>query len=83
VGNYTSDVSGLGGIFFHYECPRAAPIPLSGAFETNAAGQPGLQLVGNGRRPDVPKEWQWTINWNGTAAAGSSITFNVYCTTKQ
>lgn len=80
-GNFVyTPTPGAGGVFFHYPCPRGAPIAVNGGYQVNAAGIPGFNLIGNFSRQDQAYgEWGWDIRWSGTAPSGTQITFNVYC----
>lgn len=69
--------------FFHYSCPAAFPVALSGGFLPNLAAKPGMVVLGNGPRLDLSptgyNEWSWLIDWPNGAPAGAAITFDVYC----
>ena len=69
--------------FFHYGCPAAFPVAVSGGFLPNPTAKIGMVVLGNGPRLDLSPtsyaEWSWIIDWPGGALAGSSISFDVYC----
>ena len=69
--------------FFHYACPAAFPVAVSGGFLPNATAKVGMVVLGNGPRLDLSptayNEWSWIIDWPSGALAGSSISFDVYC----
>lgn len=69
--------------FFHYACPAAFPVALSGGFLPNVAAKGGMVVLGNGPRLDLSptsyNEWSWIIDWPNGAPVGASISFDVYC----
>jgi hypothetical protein len=70
--------------FFHYACPAAFPVARSGGFLPNLAAKIGMIVLGNGPRLDLTptsyNEWSWIFDWPTGAQAGSTISFDVYCT---
>ena len=82
---YTYTVpTGLGDLFFHYDCPAGFSVQ-NGGFQTTSTTQGnGFLLSGNGPRLDISpanyNEYAWNFRWEaGGAPAGSLITFNVLC----
>jgi hypothetical protein len=69
--------------FFHYACPAAFPVAISGGFLPNVAAKTGMVVLGDGPRLDLSptayNEWSWIIDWPNGAPVGSSISFDVYC----
>lgn len=69
--------------FFHYPCPAAFPVAVSGGFLPNLAAKAGMVVLGDGPRLDLDppryNEWSWIIDWPNGAPAGASISFDVRC----
>ena len=76
--------TGLGDLFFHYDCPTGYVVENGGFQATSTTQGNGFLLSGNGPRLDISpanyNEYAWNFRWdNGGAPAGSIITFNVAC----
>jgi len=72
--------AGSGGVFFHYPCATGF-VPRAGGWATNATGQAGVKIVGEGPRWDTGyNEYFWTLLWPAGAPAGVTIDFDVFCT---
>ncbi len=82
---YTYTVpTGLGDLFFHYDCPTGFSVQNGGFQAASATQGHGFVLSGSGPRLDISpanyNEYAWNFRWdNGGAPAGSAITFNVLC----
>jgi hypothetical protein len=71
--------TGLSGLFFHYPCPSGLVAENGGFSASDTAGT--LRLIQSAPWWSLGDNlWMWSFRWPGGAAAGETISFDVYCT---